>query len=147
MPEKSKVFVHSDSSDCAAVTPDKDVGAGHAMFTITKTGGKVVPCAWIYIICNYTYYILNIYIYIYGICSCHYMYYLHNLIKFGACKFILCSLIELLLWPTVAGDYTLCYRVTGAKDSVAQSADGVKLQAVFGVPKYVWLKFINPIVG
>lgn len=62
-PGDRAVFVHSDSSECAAVTPDKDVGAGHAMFTITKTG-----------------------------------------------------------------DYTLCYRVTGAKDSVAQSGDGVKLQ-------------------
>ena len=29
----------------------------------------------------------------------------------------------------LGGDYTLCYRVTGAKDSVAQSGDGVKLQA------------------
>eukprot|EP00438_Fugacium_kawagutii_P014151 Skav213264 [mRNA] locus=scaffold2944:10009:12637:+ [translate_table: standard] len=27
-----------------------------------------------------------------------------------------------------SGDYTLCYRVAGAKDSVAQSGDGVKLQ-------------------
>ena len=32
------------------------------------------------------------------------------------------------LW-NLEGDYTLCYRVTGAKDSVAQSGDGVKLQA------------------
>lgn len=62
-PGDRAVFVHSDSSDCAAATPDKDMGAGHAMFTITKTG-----------------------------------------------------------------EYTLCYRVTGAKDSVAQSGDGVKLQ-------------------
>lgn len=62
-PGDRAVFVHSDSSDCAAATPDKDMGAGHAMFTITKTG-----------------------------------------------------------------EYTLCYRVTGTKDSVAQSGDGVKLQ-------------------
>mmetsp|Transcript_13288 Transcript_13288/g.25006 ORF Transcript_13288/g.25006 Transcript_13288/m.25006 type:complete len:388 (+) Transcript_13288:106-1269(+) len=32
------VFVHSTSSDCAAVTPEKDVGAGHAMFTISAAG-------------------------------------------------------------------------------------------------------------
>ena len=35
---KTQVFVHSASSDCAAVTPEKDVGAGHAMFTITTAG-------------------------------------------------------------------------------------------------------------
>ncbi|CAE7824643.1 SHM4 [Symbiodinium sp. CCMP2456] len=37
------VFVHSASSDCAAVTPEKDVGAGHAMFTIT-TAGEYTLC-------------------------------------------------------------------------------------------------------
>ncbi|CAJ1444573.1 unnamed protein product, partial [Effrenium voratum] len=61
-PGDKAVFVHA-SSDCAAVTPDKDVGAGHAMFTITTPG-----------------------------------------------------------------DYTLCYRVAGAADSVAQNGDGVQLQ-------------------
>lgn len=60
-PGDRAVFVHSASSDCAAVTPVQDVGAGHAMFTLTNTG-----------------------------------------------------------------DYILCYRVAGAKDSVAQS--GVKLE-------------------
>ncbi|CAE7539385.1 SHM4 [Symbiodinium natans] len=42
-PGDKAVFVHSASSDCAAVTPEKDVGAGHAMFTIT-TAGEYTLC-------------------------------------------------------------------------------------------------------
>ena len=38
-PGDMAVFVAAASADCAAVTPTKDVGAGHAMFTITATGG------------------------------------------------------------------------------------------------------------
>jgi hypothetical protein len=45
----SEVFVHSDSSDCAAATPDKDMGAGHAMFTITKTGRTESLCCWFHL--------------------------------------------------------------------------------------------------
>ncbi|CAE7254794.1 SHM4 [Symbiodinium pilosum] len=37
-PGDKAAFVHSASSDCAAISPEKDVGAGHAMFTITTAG-------------------------------------------------------------------------------------------------------------
>jgi len=32
------IFVNAATGDCAKVTPEKDVGAGHAMFTIPSTG-------------------------------------------------------------------------------------------------------------
>ena len=35
--------MHSASSDCAAISPEKDVGAGHAMFTITTAGQGMFP--------------------------------------------------------------------------------------------------------